>query len=51
MYHVWYRPQGSGPLGCMKIICSLIEEIAELKGIDLSASQEEIQKLLEELKK
>lgn len=34
----WYQsfqPAGSGPLGLMKIICALIEELAEERGIEL----------------
>lgn len=38
----WYirmRPVGSGPLGMMRIVCALIEEVAELKGIELKPYQ------------
>jgi len=40
----WYdicQPSGSGPLGEMRLICALIEEIAELKGIDLRQQPKE----------
>jgi len=36
----WYeklQPRGSGPLAEMRMICALIEEVAELKGINLFA--------------
>lgn len=35
----WYhkcQPGGSGPLSMMRMVCALIEEIAELKGVSLS---------------
>lgn len=34
----WYesfQPTGSGPLGHMKIICALIEELAEIYALEL----------------
>lgn len=31
-YYSAFYPVGSGPLGCMKVICQLIEYIAEKEG-------------------
>lgn len=35
----WYekcQPTGSGPTGIMRMLCALIEEIAEIKGFELT---------------
>lgn len=34
-YFSWY-PGGSGPIGAMRTICSLIEAIAKMRGFDVS---------------
>jgi hypothetical protein len=34
MWNAWY-PGGSGPLGEMRRICSLIEAVAMLRGFDI----------------
>lgn len=34
-YYESYQPVGSGPLGPMKVVCALIEELAKIRGIDL----------------
>lgn len=38
LYGLWvaYYPAGSGPLGVMKTVCGLIEEIARMKGYNPS---------------
>ena len=38
LFRLWmaYYPGGAGPLAAMKTICSLIENIAHLRGIDTS---------------
>lgn len=35
-YFSWY-PGGSGPIGAMRSICSLIEALAKLRGFDVSS--------------
>lgn len=45
MYHFQYKPSGSGPLGCMKTICSLLEAIADMKNISLDISEEELERI------
>ena len=35
LWDTWY-PAGSGPLGAMRTICALIENICHLRGIDTS---------------
>ena len=35
LWKAWY-PAGSGPLGAMNTICTLIENIASLRGFDVS---------------
>ena len=39
-----YRPIGSGPLGVMKVVCSLIEAVAEEKGYNVAAWKEDFKK-------
>ena len=34
-YYAWY-PGGSGPIGAMRTICSLIEAVAKLRGFDVT---------------
>ena len=34
-WNAWY-PGGSGPLGAMRTICSLIEAVAHSRGFDVS---------------
>jgi len=34
-----YQPVGSGPLGPMKMVCVMIEEIAKTRGIELPAAK------------
>lgn len=38
LHSLWkaYYPAGSGPLGVMKTVCGLIEEVARMKGFDVS---------------
>lgn len=40
-YRQYFAPGGSGPLGMMRIICQLIDAIAEDKGFDLSEKKDE----------
>lgn len=37
LYALWsaYYPSGSGPLGAMRVICLLLEEIAEMNGYNI----------------
>ena len=36
-YYELFQPTGSGPLTMMKLVCIMLEQIAEDKGYDLSS--------------
>jgi hypothetical protein len=38
LYNLWcaYYPAGSGPLSTMRTVCAMIENLAHLRGFDVS---------------